>query len=255
MYKVFISLILVMCLCVSLPSFSAVSSDVQDDLSDSVGLVEDDNELHKVIGGLYTLAAVVNINQNSNPDPRQLRNYFDNLPKDWLEKIKISRKVSSVWVGILVDQKSRARNYLRVNAPSLKITSDPEGYDWLGGYYAWIKAADIINNKLQPLNLIATKSDGALFFSTKDQKKWWQADPTFNFRAEKMVMKNFEINDAPMLEKPKALTNSNSVYERVKPNDKSRKPDEIHISTKKGFLEKMSIEMGDVLFNPIPNTR
>ena len=237
MRKIFVAVILVLCLCSS--SFAS--------------LVEQDIELHKVIGGLYSLAAAVEINQKTNPDPRQLRNYFDDLPNDWLDKIRVSRKANSIWVGVLIDQQSSARNYLRVNAPDLKITSDPEGYDWLGGYYAWIKAADVVNDKLHPMNLIAVKSDGALFFSTKDQQNWWQANPSFNFRAEKMVLNKFTTNNAPELSKPKGV--SNSVYERVKPKDTSKKPDEIHLKRKKSFTDEMSIEMGDVIFNPIPNTK
>ena len=216
-------------------------------------IVEPDTELHEVIGGLYTLAAVVEINQRTNPDPANFRNYFDNLPANWLENIRVSRKTNSIWVGILLEKQSSARNYLRVNAPNFHITSDPEGYDWLGGYYAWIKAADVVNDKLKPIDLIATKSDGVLFFSTKDQEQWWQADPTFNFRAESKVLERFGTDKAPELTKPKGV--SHSVFETVKPRDVIKKPDDIHTSRKKSFTEEMSIEMGDVLFNPIPNTK
>ena len=238
MYKFFVAIMLIVCLC---------SCSLAEE-----AIVEQDIELHKVIGGLYTLAAAVEINQRTNPDPTQLRNYFDNLPANWLDNIRVSRKTNSIWVGILIDKQSSARNYLRVNAPKFRITSEPEGYDWLGGYYAWIKAADVVNDKLKPINLIATKSDGVLFFSTKDQEHWWQADPTFNFRAEGKVLERFEVSDAPNLTKPAGV--SNSLYESVKPRGVIKKPDDINLKREKSFTEEMSIEMGDVLFNPIPNT-
>ena len=238
MYKVFVAVVLIMCLCTS----SAFAADT----------MEQDIEVHKVIGGLYTLAAVVEINNRTNPDQRQFRNYFKDLPADWLDKIKISLKSDAIWVGVLVDSQSSARNFLRAKAPDFNITSDPEGYDWMGGYYAWIKAADVVNNKIKPLNLIATKSDNAIFFSTTDQEQWWQADPVFNDKAEKMILDRFGTKNAPELSKPKGV--SNSVYDKVKPNREIKKPNEIKWTRKKSFTEEMSIEMGDVMFNPIPNT-
>ncbi len=238
MYKFFVAVTLIFCLC---------SCSLAEE-----AIVEPDIELHKVIGGLYTLAAAVDINQTTKPDPLQLRNYFDNLPANWLDNIRVSIKTDSIWVGILLDKQSSARNYLRINAPKFNIKSEPESYDWLGGYYAWIKAADVVNNKLQPINLIATKSDGVLFFSTPGQTQWWQADPAFSFRAESLVLEKFEAHDAPKLKKPAGV--SHSIYESVKPRGVIKKPDDINLKREKTFTEEMSIEMGDVLFNPIPNT-
>ena len=238
MCKVFVAVTLILCV-----SFCGVVN---------ASTVEPDVELHKVIGGLYTLVAAIELNQRTNPDPKSLRNYFEELPSDWLDKIRVSRKTNSIWVGILLDEQSSARNYLRVNAPALKITSEPEGYDWMGGYYAWIKAADVVNDKLRSIKLIATKSDDALFFSILNQEHWWQAKPKFNARAEDLVLKKFAISDAPELMKPQGV--SNSVYDKVRPTNTIRKPDDINLKREKSFSEEMSIEMGDVMFNPIPST-
>ena len=53
------------------------------------------------------------------------------------------------------------------------------------------------------------------------------------------------------LSKPKGV--SESIYESVKPAE-VKKPADIHTSRRKQFGESYDVNMGDVIFTPIPKT-
>ena len=218
------------------------------------GEVENDVEIHNVIGGLYSLAGAVELNGKINPDVNQLKNFFDNPSKEWLNNIKLSVVKNSIWVGISIPKQSTARKFLRSNSPELGITNEPEGYEWFGGDIAWLKAADIVNKKLKPVKIFAAENDGTIFLTNEAQKFWWQSNPSFNFRAVKEILKRHSAENPPELHKPseiKASEPARSIYENVKPSGVIRVPDEIHLTKKKNSLDR-SIEVGDVIFNPIP---
>ena len=79
----------------------------------SYGEVENDVEIHNVIGGLYSLAEAVELNRKINPDVNQLRNFFDNPSKEWQNNVKLSVTKKSIWVGISIPKQSTARKFLR----------------------------------------------------------------------------------------------------------------------------------------------
>ena len=66
------------------------------------GNVEADPEIHRVIGGLYSLACAVELNGNSEPQISQLRQYFSDVPNDWYSTVQISRVNNAVWAGVAV---------------------------------------------------------------------------------------------------------------------------------------------------------
>lgn len=215
--------------------------------------VQKDTELHRVIGGLYSLVSAVNMNGSINPGTAQLRRYFVNVPSDW--KINITRANNAVWAGVYVGKYSSARHYLRSHARELGIMDSPGGYAWLGGEYAWLKAGDISGDTLKPVKLRASRGagsdSGVIFFSAPDQEDWWQGNPDFGENTAKSIIDMYGVKDAPELHKPEGV--STSVYESVKPSSVGL-PGKMRISNPKSSFD-MSIEMGDVLFNPIPNTR
>ena len=219
--------------------------------------VEQDTELHRVIGGLYTLAAAVNINGGVNPGMAVLRRYFGNdIPSDWLSASKIMREGGAIWAGVPVGKYSSARQYLRANSKELAIMDSPGGYAWLGGDYAWLKAAEISGNTIRPVKIIAAMGAGsdsdAVFFSTQSQSNWWQASPSFGTNSAKTVIEMFGVKNAPELHRPGGVSKS-TLYDEVKPSSVGV-PGKMHVGQKKSSFD-MSIEMGDVIFNPIPNTR
>ncbi len=219
--------------------------------------VEQDTELHRVIGGLYSLAAAVNLNGGVNPGTASLRRYFgSDVPSDWLSASKVVREGGAVWVGVPVGKYSSARQYLRNNSKELAVFDSPGGYAWLGGDYAWMKAADISGNSIRPVKILASMGSGsdsdAVFFSTQGRPEWWQASPSFGANSAKMVIDMFGVKNAPELHRPGGVSRS-SIYDEVRPSSVGM-PGKMHVGHRKSSFD-MSIEMGDVIFNPIPNTR
>lgn len=217
--------------------------------------VEQDTELHRVIGGLYTLAAAVNLNRSVNPSITQISRYFSSVPDEWQITTGLTREKNALWVGVPVGKYSTARHFLRSHSKELGILDSPGGYAWLGGDYAWLKAADISGNTLKPIELHASRGagidSGIIFFSVPEMPQWWQADPSFGPNSAKMITDTFGIKNAPELHKPEGV--SKNVYDTMK-HSSVRVPEKMHVGTQKSSFD-MSIEMGDVIFNPIPNTR
>ncbi|MBQ7151522.1 MAG: hypothetical protein IJR94_04620 [Synergistaceae bacterium] len=211
--------------------------------------VEPDIETHKIIGGLYSLAASVGLNAKTNPEINQLGRFFADLPEGWQGAWKIDKSNNSIWVGVPVGQYSNARKFLREHAEELNIAENPGGYAWIGGEYAWLKAASIEKKSLKPLDYIATRSGAFLFFSTPGQENWWQAHPAFNAKAEKNILSKHSAQNPPKLEAPKGL--SGSIYDDVKPAS-VRVPNKMYMGTQKSSFD---MPIGDVIFNPIPKRR
>ena len=210
--------------------------------------VENDTELHRVVGGLYSLVGAVNINDNPKPHINQLRQYFENVPNNWNNQVQLSLVNNAVWAAINVDKYSSARKFLRTNAQNMGIKEAPEGYAWLGGDYAWLKVSDV---KLTTAKGTGQDS-GLLFMSADDGKTWWMSQPMFTDEAADEIMRRYGVKNAPELHRPSGI--HESAYDSVKPSD-PKKPKDIHIGTRKSSFD-MGIELGtDVILNPIPNTR
>ena len=231
MRKIFVSVIIAV-LCVS----GCASAGVEKDI-----------ELHRVIGGLYSLVCAVDINGSNTNHINQLRQYFEDIPDNWHNQVQLSRVNDAIWAGVNVGKYSSARKFLRANAQSMGIKESPEGYAWLGGDYAWLKVSDV---KLKAAR--GTGQDSNLVFLSVDGESWWMSQPVFSASAAGEIMRKFGIKDAPELHRPSGL--HETVYDTVRPNA-PQKPKDIHIGTKKSSMD-MDIELGtDVIFSPIPNIR
>lgn len=241
MKKLFYSFILVLCLC---------SCGI-------CGEINSDMETHKIIGGLYSLSAAIDMNGSINPELNDLQKFFINVPDDWKENVKISLGKNSIWTGIAIGKYSNSRHFLRANAQELGITEAPDGYEWTGGEYVWLKAADIVNGKLKPVTLYASRGAGEdsklLFFASNNKSFWWRADPEFNAQAFRDILNKWGVNNATELHIPSEKNQRTSIYESVKPSAVGR-PQKMHVGTARSSFD-MEIDMGDVIFKPIPNTR
>ena len=222
--------------------------------SASFAEVDPSAENHKIIGGLYSLAAAIELNAKTNPDVNSLVRFFERIPPGWQNEIKIERDKNkkSIWVGIAVDEFSTARKYLRSHADELGIKDAPGGAAWLGSDFAWLKAADITKNKLKVVDLAAAEGEGKIFFNVPGSDLWWVAWPSFNSSAMKKILNSHGAKDAPELQAPKfEEAPRTSIYDEVRPSS-VRVPDKMHMGTSKNSFD-MSMEVGDVIFNPIPN--
>lgn len=215
--------------------------------------VDPDKELHRVMGGLYSLASVVELNGSPTPSVNQLSKFFTNIPTGWQKTVKLSRVKNSIWAGISIGNYSSARHFLRSHAQELSITTDPEGYTWLGGDYAWLKVAEISNGKPKSIALIASRGSGndsnVIFFRAQGQNSWWQANPDMTPQAAELIMKRCGIRNSPELHSPEGV--STSVYDTVRPADVPV-PDEMHVGRTRTSFD-VEFEIGDVIFDPIPN--
>ena len=213
--------------------------------------VNPDTEIHRVIGGLCSVVSALSLSGEAEPSLRILREYFDDAPADW--NVRFERVSNDIWVGVPVGKFSTARKYLRSNSPELGITDSPAGGAWMGGNYAWLKAGTVRDGRLIPAALKAAQGSGndsdAIFFST-DDSNWWQSYPSLTRRASQEVLKLCGAK-VPGLRRPAGI--SQSIYEEVKPSE-VRKPADIHTNRKHEFGESYDIDMGDVIFRPIPNT-
>ena len=210
--------------------------------------VEQDVELHRVIGGLYSLVCAVNINDNPEPHINQLRQYFVNVPNNWNNQVQLSRVNKSVWAAVNVGKYSSARKYLRANAQTMGVAETPEGYAWLGGEDVWVKVSDV---KLSAAKGTGQDS-GLLFLSADGGATWWLTQPVFTDEAIREIMRRFGVKNAPELHMPSGV--QENMYDLLKPSEPV-KPKEIRMGTKKNSFD-MNIDLGkDVILNPIPNTR
>ena len=208
--------------------------------------VNPDTEIHKVIGGLYSLVSAIAVNGEAAPDIRGLRRYFTDAPNGWTDTIRVERVGKDIWAGVAVGKYSTARKFLR-------ITDTPAGSAWMGGDFAWIKAGNVSKGKLTPSSLKAAQSEGAIFFSTEGQDDWWQSYPSLSKKSAQEVMKLWGVKEAG-LHRPQGSEKRISIYDEVRPSE-VRKPDDMHTNRKHQFGESYDIEMGDVIFKPVPSTR
>lgn len=215
--------------------------------------VNPDPEVHRVIGGLYSLVSALAMNGQSAPNLRILRNYFADTPNNWLDTIKVERVGNDLWAGVSVGKYSTARKYLRANSHELGITDKPAGDSWMSGDYAWLKAGSVNGVRLTPITLKAAKGSGndsgTIFFSPNDFN-WWQSYPSLNEKSSQEILTLWGV-EAVGLHKPEG--GRHSIYDEVRPSAVS-KPADIHTGRRREFGESYDVNMGDVIFNPIPRT-
>ncbi len=207
--------------------------------------VEADPAIHKVIGGLYAVSAVRGLEGNTEPDANSLAKYFSGVSN---LDIKFSRVNNNLWVGVAVDKRSTARKYLRSKSQALGICDNPGGGAWIGENYAWINI-----NKVLPVlkSSQGSGNDKDKIFFTVDDNLWWQAEPAISKNYVQTILKKYHTDSAPVLNSPKGLK-AQSIYDQVKPASVDV-PEKIHMGNAR--KNSYDMEIGDVIFSPVPNVR
>ena len=204
--------------------------------------VQDDLEIHKIIGGLYSVGAVANLENNFNSG-NSINKYFTKNPNN----IKFSNLNKSIWIGVPVNKDSSARKYLRANSAKLFIYESPDSnLSWFGEDYAWINLNEISNK----LKVAKSSNTNKIFFSI-DNINWWLAYPDINSKYFDAVIKKFGTNNKPDLKIPTSIAKKD-LY-KIKTSEPI-KPKDIKMTSKKSSFD-MSVGIGDVMFNPIPNVK
>ncbi len=213
-------------------------------------VIENDFETHKIIGGLYSLASAVELNARAKVDVNSLVIFFEKIPAGWQNTVRVEKNKNSIWVGVAVDKFSKARNYLRSHASELGIMESPGGSAWMSGDFAWLKAGDIAKKKIKPIEFSAAQGDDTIFFNANNT--WWAAYPSLTSRAEREILEKHGAENAPELHAPVENKEEKvSIYEDVKPSS-VRVPEKMTWTKQKSSYD-MSVEVGDVIFNPLPN--
>ena len=220
--------------------------------------VEPDPETHRVVGGLYALAAAVNLHGGKDlPTPSHLRGHFAETAADWLTTVQVQAADGAWWVGVQVGRYSSARRFLRAHAPELGILDRPGGRHWMGGDSAWMKAADVtgqgdkVVTKGIPLRAAQGKDQNGekdvLFLGAPGSELWWQAMPSLTSKAAKAVLKRWGTEVSGL----RAPAEAEATSEKFRASPVGL-PQEIHLGA---GSDDFSVEMGDMIFNPIPRMK
>ena len=211
--------------------------------------VDPNVDAHRVVGGLYALSAAAGLNTKAAPTPAQLQRYF----KEKID-VQFAEAGGAWWVGLPVDRISNARRYLRAHAPELEIMDGANGRPWIGGDFAWIKAAVLEKGKkgpeakVIPLQIArgAGKDKKELFISTNGSD-WWLLPPMTD-AARKPMFNRWSVKNAPELHVP---AGSPGMEERFKASPVGL-PEDIHLGADS---DDLNLDMGGVNLNPIPRLK
>lgn len=221
---------------------------------------EPDVETHRLLGTLYALAAAANLYEAEGgalSAPAQLERYFqrDGLPPDWPESVRTEVRSGAWWVGVSVGNYSTARKFLRANAPALGVFDAPEGSPWMGASFVWLEAVRFgAGRKAEPFGVKIAEGHGeakdALFFNAPGTEEYWWSPLRFTAPARTLALKRWgRTVDVPELTIPRAQDEEKESF-RASPVGL---PEEFGVSADQELGP--SVEMGDVIFNPIPRTR
>ncbi len=219
--------------------------------------VEPDVEVHRVVGALYALSVAMNLyyaESEAIPSPEQLGRYFrrDTLPSGWPESVHIASFEGAWWVGVAVDH-SPARKFLRANAPELSILDAPGGAPWMGASFAWMKASGAGKGSASPAAEVTEGSGedrNELFFRTPGTDRYWWGPLRFSDSARASVLGRWgRAAEGFALTVPRERA---AVKEEFRATPVGL-PEEFGVSSDQE--PGSSVEMGDVIFNPIPRPR
>ena len=230
--------------------------------------VEPDVEVHRVVGALYALSAAMNLyhaESGAIPSPEQLGRCFrrDTLPGGWPESVRVASYGGAWWVGVAVDPYSPARKFLRANAPELSILDAPGGAPWMGASFAWMEALrmEVLRMKASGAGKNSASSaveaaEGSgedrneLFFRTPGTDRYWWSPLRFSDSARASVLKRWgRAVEGSALTVPRERA---AVKEEFRATPVGL-PEEFGVSSDQE--SGSSVEMGDVIFNPIPRPR
>lgn len=222
--------------------------------------VEPDVETHRLVGTLCALVSAVELHRaegGGELSPAALERYFqrDSLPEGWPESVRLLSRPGGWWVGVPVGSHSAARKFLRANAPELRIFGDPEGSFWMGSSFAWLEAVRFgVGGRTEPFSLRVAEGSGgdrdALFFNVPGTEGYWWSPLRFSASARASLLKRWgQADGVPELSVPRDRGAEKESF-RASPVGL---PEEFSVGSDEE--PGASVEMGDVIFNPVPRAR
>lgn len=219
--------------------------------------VEPDVEVHRVVGALYALSAAMNLyhaEPGAIPSPEQLGRFFqrDTLPSGWPGSVRVASYEGAWWVGVAVDPYSPARKFLRANAPELNVLDAPGGAPWMGASFAWMEALRLGASGAPAAEAAEGSGEdrNELFFRTPGTDRYWWSPLRFSDSARASVLKRWgRAVDGSTLTVPQERAAAKEEF-RAAPVGL---PEEFGVSSDQE--PGSSLEVGDVIFNPVPRPR
>lgn len=210
--------------------------------------IDPDPEAHRTIGSLYALALAVALEGgDALPGPARLSRWIDGPLAD----MGLTETGGAWWADVPVGRFSTARRALRRWASDLGIVDAPGGRPWLGGDRAWLKVADVAGQgrkrTIEPIPLRAALGENEeLFLAPEGSDIWWHASPMLTRAAREAASSRWGVY-VPGLRAPTEPKGEDAL--KASP---VRKPDDIHLGRE---ADPLSVEMGDMIFTPIPRPR
>jgi hypothetical protein len=224
------------------------------------GVVEAEPDLQAVMGDLSALSVAARLyyddtRQAQCPSLDQLARYLKKpIPADWLENCRLADFEGAWWVGRRVPEFSRARKFLRSNAPLLGLYERRGGEFWLGASFVWIKA--FAPSAETPFIRVAQGGGSAkeyLFFNMPGTDYYWWSGLLFAPEARAAALEKFKAEgEGPFLIPPAPAKPSETLTASpVSP------PPEFNLSDGEEAEEDESLSLGNtgILLNPVPRSR
>ena len=221
--------------------------------SEAVIVPERDTQL--VMGDLYALSLAMRLYREDTyitslketppcPAPSQLARYFK-TPLSAAD-CRTAAVGGAWWAGRRVPGLSRARKFLRENAPSLGLYDKESMSAWLGGEYVWVIAVSFDKTGGAPTHVAPGKDGQHLFFNSPGSEYYWWSDLLYTPEGYASALKKFG--------KPKTGPLSIPPVPVETPENFSASP----ISPPPDFSlggdeeDPQTIKLGDVILNPVP---
>lgn len=222
-------------------------------------VVETEPDLQLVLGDLTTLAVAVRHHTESMPKSglpalEQLERYFENksLTQDWPKAYQLAEHDGDWWVGRNVTEFSRSRKFMRTYAKALGLFETPGGSPWFSGGKVWIKirsaATKTLPSTWAKLTVVPGQADNAqhLFINIEGTDYYWWSNLLFTPSAREAILKMYRSTHQK--EGLRIPNPSTAQSESIKASPVGL-PEEFTVSKDE---EIQQIEMGGVIFNPIP---
>jgi hypothetical protein len=227
------------------------------------GIVEAEPDLQAVMGDLSALSVAARLYYDDTrkaecPAIDQLARYLKKpLPADWLENCRVAAFEGNWWVGRRVPEFSRARKFLRNNAPLLGLHDGRGGDPWLGGAFVWTEALSPKRTGRDGAPFIQVAKGGGnagerLFFNTPGTDYYWWSDLLFTREARAAALDRFgSKTEGPFLIPPVPANDGETLTASpVSP------PPEFNLRDGEDEEEEApSLGKSGILINPIPRSR
>jgi hypothetical protein len=218
-------------------------------------VVEADPDLQSIMGDLYALSAAMRLyredaQSSQCPSLDQLERYFKKpLPGSWPNEYQTATIGGGWWVGRRVPEFSRARKFLRSNAPALGLCDKESGNAWLGQPFVWIEALSF--KKETPFKIAEGEEKEHLFFNSPGTDYYWWSDLLFAPNARVTALVKYGTT-AGVLAIPPAPVETRETFTA---SPVAPPPGFTVGNEDEDEAAPPSIEMGDVIFNPVPRPR